>query len=85
MPEPVKDYILKAPHQDTELSESGTGFNRVWEVPYKIISGPATGTEGYVRIPAAQYSPDIVGAAVEHAVKVHQEVMNLPHDPRSYV
>ena len=80
-----KDYVLKPPRQDTELSESGTGFVTVWQVPYRIIDGPATGTEGYVRIPAAQYSPDFVGAAVEHAVKVHQEVMTLPDSPKSYV
>ena len=81
----AQDWTLGTPSLETELSEHGPGFVKVWKIPYKIVAGPATGTEAYIHIPYAQYSADLVGAAIAHAVKVHQEVMNLPHDPRSFV
>jgi hypothetical protein len=81
----AQDWELRNPTLETQISENGPGFEKVWKVPYKIVAGPATGTEGYVHIPAAQYTADFVGATVAHAVKVHNEVMSLPSDPRSFI
>ena len=55
----------------TQLSQSGNGFIDVWEVSYMIDSGPAAGTEGLVRVPAAQYNSETVKAAINQLV-AHQ-------------
>lgn len=54
----------------TELSQVGTGFRDVWEVPYVIDSGPARGTTGKVNIPADQYNAETVQATI-NAIVVH--------------
>jgi hypothetical protein len=70
-----KDYTVGNPRLDTEISEAGTGFTKVWEVPYKITDGPAAGTQGHVRIPADVYDADNVHDAIKQAVATHHEVM----------
>ena len=55
----------------TQISAAGNGFSDVWEVTYQIDTGPAAGTEGIVRIPAAQYNANTVQATV-NAMVVHQ-------------
>jgi hypothetical protein len=52
----------------TTISDSGTGFESVWEVRYAVDSGPATGTTGTVRVPAAQYNAANVKAAIDAQV-----------------
>jgi len=52
----------------TTISESGTGFESVWEVRYTVDTGPAKGTVGLVRIPASQYNAADVKAAIDAQV-----------------
>jgi hypothetical protein len=61
----------------TELSNSGTGFMPVWNVTYMVDSGPATGTQGKVNVPAAQFNADTVKAAIEAAVYHLDQVASL--------
>jgi hypothetical protein len=61
----------------TELSESGTGFDTVWRVNYTVDSGAAVGTKGYVNVPAAQYNKDTVQKAVAAAVYHLHQVAGL--------
>jgi hypothetical protein len=62
---------------DTELSDTGTGFTTVWRVSYKVTSGPATGTTGYVNIPADQHNADTVAKAINAAVYHLDKVAGL--------
>ena len=71
----AKDYTVGNPRLDTEISDTGTGFTKVWEVPYTVTDGPASGTKGNVRIPAAMYNADNVHSAIRTAVDAHHEVM----------
>jgi hypothetical protein len=54
--------------QDTELSEHGPGFETIWKVTYQVDNGPAAGTRGVVKVPAAQYGKDVVAKAIDAAV-----------------
>jgi len=60
--------------QDTEISDTGPGFDHIWVVKYQVDSGPATGTVGEVHIPVAQYNAktvkDTIDAAVYHVDQV---------------
>jgi len=72
----ASDYQVGNPQLQTEISDSGTGFTKAWEVPYTVTSGPAQGTKGAVRVPADQYSADAVHTLIRQAVDVHHEVMS---------
>lgn len=63
--------------QSTILSNAGTGFVNVWEVPYVITSGPATGVSGTVSVPEGLYNADNVRQAVQAAVDAHTSVAGL--------
>jgi len=61
----------------TAISAAGNGFSDVWEVTYQIDSGPAAGTEGIVRIPAAQYNAETVKATVNALVSHQHDIAAL--------
>lgn len=63
--------------QSTILSNSGTGFVKVWEVPYTITSGVASGVSGVVSVPEGLYNADSVRQAVQAAVDAHTAVAGL--------
>ena len=63
--------------QETEISDTGPGFQTVWIVRYQVDSGPATGTRGEVHIPADRYNADLVKSAIDAAVYHVDKVGNL--------
>lgn len=63
--------------QNTILSSSGAGFVNVWEVPYVITSGPASGVTGKVEVPEGLYNADNVARTVQDAVDAHTAVAGL--------
>lgn len=73
---PVKWHVTSQ-NLTTTISESGTGFESVWEVRYRVDSGPAQGTTGLVRVPAAQYDAAIVKSAIDAQVYHVHNVASL--------
>jgi hypothetical protein len=61
----------------TQISAAGNGFQDVWEVSYHIDTGPAAGTEGIVRIPAAQYNAKTVEATINAMVSHQHDIAAL--------
>ena len=61
----------------TELSETGSGFTSVWQVRYKVTSGPAVNTVGQVNIPAGQFNAATVKKAIDAAVYHLDQVAGL--------
>jgi hypothetical protein len=70
------DYKVGNPTMETNISEQGTGFVTSWKVPYKVTSGPASGTQGHVLVPTDQYNAETVHSAIRQAVDVHHQVMS---------
>ena len=64
-------------HTEARLNPAGTGIEDVHVVPYTITSGPAQGQQGTVKVPAAQFSPAAVKAAVEDRVNTMHAVAQL--------
>jgi len=60
-----------------ELNPGATGFVTVWEVTYQVLSGPAQGAVGKVKIPAINYSAAAVKEAIDKEVAVLSEVAEL--------
>lgn len=61
----------------TAISDTATGFETVWTVKYRVTSGPARGTIGYVEIPVREYSKGTVESAIAAAVKHLHDVASL--------
>ena len=70
-------WTVVSQRQETEISDSGPGFQTVWIVKYRITSGPATGTVGEVHIPVDQYNADTVRNAIDAATYHVDAVGNL--------
>jgi hypothetical protein len=74
----VKWHVVQGGQRlTTQISQAGNGFTDVWEVTYVIDSGPAIGTEGTVRIPAAQYNAATVEATINALVSHQHNVAAL--------
>lgn len=59
----------------TQISAAGNGFEDVWEVTYQIDTGPASGIQAIVRVPAGQYNAETVKAAINAQV-THQHAIS---------
>lgn len=79
-PEDIGAFYMIVPggqRESTVLSPAGIGFDRIIEVTYKIIAGPARGTVGTVQVAEETYSAETVREAVELAVAHRQQVASL--------
>ena len=63
--------------QTTVLAPGGSGIRDVFQVPYRIDSGPATGHMGTVSVPADVFSREAVQAAIEGQVADVHNVAGL--------
>ena len=63
--------------QEPVISDTGPGFDHVWEITYMVDSGPATGTRGKVRVPVDRYNSQTVRNAVDAAVYHIDQVASL--------
>jgi hypothetical protein len=63
--------------QDTEISDTGPGFTKVWVVKYEVDNGPATGTRGVVHIPVDRYNAELVRNTIDAAVYHLDQVAKL--------
>lgn len=70
-------WIVTSQNLDQVLSDTGTGFEKVWQVNYKVTEGPAKGTRGHVVIPVAEYSADTVFKTISAAVYHVDQVAGL--------
>lgn len=70
-------WTVTSQQLDTQLSDSGTGFQTVWKVNYQVTSGPASNTRGTVVIPTEQYNAETVKAAIDAAVYHLDKVAGL--------
>lgn len=61
----------------TQINPTGTGFSDIWEVTYMIDTGPASGTQGTVRIPTSQYNAETVKATINDLVSTQHNVASL--------
>lgn len=70
-------WVIKNQVQETQLSDTGPGFDTVWKVTYQVTSGPAEGTVGVVNVPVAKYNAQTVKNAIDAAVYHLDQVAGL--------
>lgn len=71
------NYSIVSQSQSVKINPAGTGFDDVWEVVYKITSGPAKGTVATVSVPAEDHTADEVRAAIESKIADLESVAKL--------
>ncbi len=70
-------WTITGQRLDTELSDVGAGFTPVWRVAYKVTSGAARGTTGFINVPADEHNADTVAKAINAAVHHLDKVASL--------
>jgi hypothetical protein len=70
-------YSITSQSQSTEINPAGNGFIPVWNVTYKVTSGPATGTVGSIQFTEDQHTATHVKAAIETKIAALSDVASL--------
>lgn len=71
------NYTITSQKQDVRINPAGTGFENVWEVTYKVTSGPSRGTSATVTVPEEDHNAGYVKKAIEDKIAALDEVANL--------
>lgn len=71
------DWHVVSQELTNPISQTGRGFDDVWEVVYRVDSGPAAGTQATVRISAAMYSAEMVQRTIEGQLSHVHNVASL--------
>jgi hypothetical protein len=64
----ASNYKILTQHQSVNINPAGTGFEDVWEITYKVLSGPSRGTVATVTVPEEDHNADAVQAAIESKI-----------------
>lgn len=71
------NYTITSQKQDVRINPAGTGFENVWEVTYKVTSGPSRGTSATVTVPEEDHNAEYVKGTIEDKIAALDEVANL--------
>lgn len=71
------DYEVLSQSQSTEINPAGTGFVDVWQISYRVISGPAKGTVATVTVSESEHNAPGVQKAIEDKIAVLDAVAQL--------
>lgn len=72
-----KLYNIMSQTQTTEINPSGTGFQDVWAITYKVLSGPAKGTVATINVPESEHNSEYVDAAIRDKISTLANVAGL--------
>lgn len=73
----ANDYTILSQNQTTEINPSGTGFQEVWAITYRVTAGPAKGTVGTINVPDSEHDADYVKSAIEEKIQTLADVASL--------
>jgi hypothetical protein len=71
------NYTILSQHQSVQLNPAGTTFEDVWDVTYKVTSGPAKGTVATVTVPSEEHTADVVQQMIESKISDLESVATL--------
>ena len=58
-------YQVISQKQNTQINPAGTGFEDVWEITYKVTSGPSKGTTATLTVPEEDHNAKYVSTAIK--------------------
>lgn len=71
------NYKVLTQGQTVQINPAGTGFEEVWDVTYKVVSGPAKGTVATVTLPTEDHEASAVQAAIESKIADLEAIASL--------
>lgn len=70
-------YKVTQQSQSTEINPAGNGFMPVWNISYKVTTGPATGMSGTVQVTEDSHNATHVKAAIEAKIAALSDIASL--------
>lgn len=70
-------YSITSQSQSTEINPAGNGFISVWNITYKVTSGPATGSSGTVQVTDDQHNAKEVKVLIEAKISALSDIASL--------
>jgi len=71
------NYTVLSQKQNVQINPSGTGFQDVWDITYRVTDGPSKGTVGTVSVPDEDHNADYIRTAIEEKIQSLDSVANL--------
>ena len=71
------NYTVLSQKQNVQINPSGTGFQDVWDISYRVTDGPSKGTIGTVSVPDEDHNPDYIKNAIEEKIQSLDAVASL--------
>ena len=70
-------YTVLSQKQNTTINPAGSGFIDVWDISYRVTSGPSKGTMGTVSVPEEDHNADYVKKAIEEKIAALDAIAGL--------
>lgn len=70
-------YKILSQKPASTINPAGTGFMEVWEITYKVTSGPASGTVATVQVPDDEHDVAHVKDAIETKIEALGQIAQL--------
>lgn len=70
-------YTVLSQKQNTTISPTGGGFVDVWDISYRVTSGPSKGTMGTVSVPEEDHNAEYVKKAIEEKIASLDSIASL--------
>lgn len=70
-------YTILSQTQDVVINPAGTNFDDIWNITYKVTSGPSRGTVGTLKVPESDHNAQYVDAAIKAKINALSGVASL--------
>lgn len=71
------NYTILGQKPNVAINPAGIGFQEVWEITYRVTSGPSKGTVATVTVPDSDHNAKYVKQAIEDKIKHLDDVAAL--------
>ena len=71
------NFTITGQKQNVQISPTGTGFEDVWDITYKVTDGPSKGTSATLVVPDADHNAAYINKAITAKIAALDEVANL--------
>lgn len=60
----AEKYVITSQSQAQEINPAGTGFMTVWNIGYRVTTGPAAQSVGTVQVRSEDHNAETVGQLI---------------------
>lgn len=71
------NFVVTAQKQSVSISPTGTGFQDVWDITYKVTSGPSKGTTATLTVPEEDHTKEKVAELISDKIATLDDVAAL--------